>query len=262
LNLVEGHLSFAVFVDPDRSISATMLDSSGTWTGVTSSPDAVSAGSWHTASFRHDGISAMALLVDDMPLASSARVTGAIRPVGPHGLAIGHWPETSGAYTFRGDIAEVDVWTNDPALDASVLTGGCCVDWNELEPLFEKWRGKAGGETGINTYFHELVDAAMGVMAAIRGMHPNDLGSILGYERLAAIGILTRRSDFLTRAIAGLTDRSSGAPSVETAVAALQAVIDRSPLTQDELEKAANALCLDFLLEGIAAGMPQGELKK
>ena len=117
-NLIEGHLCFALFVNPDGSLQGTIVDAEGNWAGAQSPPNAVSSGVWHQAEIRHDGVNQCSIFLDGTPVGTSYAADGPVGSVGPHGIAIGHWPEVSGQYTFDGYIRETWVYKYDPALAA------------------------------------------------------------------------------------------------------------------------------------------------
>ena len=125
-NLIEGHLSFALFVNPDGSLQGTIVDADGQWAGAQSPPNLVATGRWHQAELRHDGVNQCSLYLDGVPVATSYAANGPVGSVGPHGIAIGHWPEPSGQYTFTGYLRQAWVYKYDPALAAKGLVDPCC----------------------------------------------------------------------------------------------------------------------------------------
>jgi Concanavalin A-like lectin/glucanases superfamily len=125
-NLIEGHLCFALFVNPDGSLSGTIVDADGQWAGAQSAPHLVSAGRWYQAELRHDGINQCSLYLDGAPVAVSYAANGPVGSVGPNGIAIGHWPEPSGQYTFVGYLRQAWVYKYDPAEAAKGLLDPCC----------------------------------------------------------------------------------------------------------------------------------------
>jgi hypothetical protein len=254
LNLVEGYLSFALFINPDRSVSATILDQDGNWTGATSVSALIADGVSYSAALRHDGISTMQLLLGGSVISSSPTVNGAIRPVGEKGLVIGHWPDADADRTFAGVISAVDIWTGDPASDAAAFLSGCCVDRGALDQLFQAWLAQAGDRDAISKYFAALVGASMTVMREARRVRSKDLQELLGLERLVVLAVLRRRADLFTAADGGLATDANASPALAAAVAALESLIEQCPLTPEELDQAAKALCLEFLLAEKAAG--------
>lgn len=140
LNLIEGYLSFALVVDADRSLHGTILDRNGQWNGAQSAPEMVSIGSWHEASWVHDGFSACRLDLDGTTVAESFNVPGPVSaPQDPYGVAIGHWPGPGDQYTYFGDIEDVKVWMDRPDA-AKDLVDGCCVDREGIDEAFEAVR--------------------------------------------------------------------------------------------------------------------------
>ncbi|WP_300611284.1 LamG-like jellyroll fold domain-containing protein [Trebonia sp.] len=125
-NLIEGHLCFALFVNPDGSLSGTIVDADGQWAGAQSAPHLVSTGQWHQAELRHDGVNQCSLYLDSVPVATSYAANGPVGSVGPNGIAVGHWPEPSGQYTFTGYLRQTWVYKYDPALAAKGLLDPCC----------------------------------------------------------------------------------------------------------------------------------------
>ncbi|HWG64612.1 MAG TPA: LamG-like jellyroll fold domain-containing protein [Streptosporangiaceae bacterium] len=125
-NLIEGHLCFALFVNPDGSLAGTIVDADGQWAGAQSAPHLVAAGRWHQAELRHDGVNQCSLYLDGAPVATSYAANGPVGSVGPNGIAIGHWPEPSGQYTFTGYLRQAWVYKYDPVLAAKGLVDPCC----------------------------------------------------------------------------------------------------------------------------------------
>lgn len=168
-NLIEGHLSFALFVQPDGSIMGTILDSKGTWTGAQSAPNLVQSGTWHQAEIRHDGINQCVVLLDGIAVGTSYAGPGPVRSVGPHGIAIGHWPETPGVYTFEGYIRETYVYKYDPLQAAKGLLDSCCVNRAALDKVADELRKH--GYTADKAYQQgmELLNFGIGVTNKVRG---------------------------------------------------------------------------------------------
>jgi hypothetical protein len=125
-NLIEGHVSFALFVNPDGSLQGTIVDADSQWAGAQSAPNLVSTGRWHQAELRHDGVNQCTLYLDGIAVATSYAANGPVASVGPNGIAIGHWPEPSGQYTFTGYLRQAWVYKFDPAVAAKGLVDPCC----------------------------------------------------------------------------------------------------------------------------------------
>ncbi len=145
MNLIEGYLSFALVIDPDRSLHGTIVDGTGAWNGASSAPGVVSYGVWHEATFVHDGFSACRVDLDGVTVAESLDVLGPARPPkDPYGIAIGHWPDPDDRYTFVGEIAEVRIWID--RLDADDYFDDCCIDREKVDELFDDLRGRGSDD--------------------------------------------------------------------------------------------------------------------
>jgi hypothetical protein len=128
-NLIEGHVSFALYVNPDGSLSATIVDAENVWAGAQTAANLITTGRWYAAEMRHDGVNQCSILLDGFPVATSYAATGPVRSVGPNGISIGHWPEPSGQYTFSGFIRETWVYKYDPVTAAKNLVDPCCKEY-------------------------------------------------------------------------------------------------------------------------------------
>lgn len=113
-NLVESHLSFALFIEPGYRVGATVLAGTEQWSGAFTEPGAIRPRQWHRIDCGHDGISTSWIAIDGSVVAANQAVPGPIRSVGPRGLTIGHWPEPEHQYTFSGHIAEMWLWQTLP----------------------------------------------------------------------------------------------------------------------------------------------------
>ncbi len=169
-NLIEGHVSFALFVNPDGSISGTIVDASGLWTGAQSAPNLVSPGRWHQAELRHDGVNQTTLVLDGVAVATSYAAAGPVRSVGPHGIAIGHWPETSGQYTFSGFIREAWVYKYDPAVAAKDLLDPCCCQYRKaLDETAQTMRDMGYTAEKARAQGMDLIKFGLSISARVRG---------------------------------------------------------------------------------------------
>jgi hypothetical protein len=107
--LVEGYLSFALFVERDGSLGAGVLDRGG-WTGLHSAPEtvAVDAALEIVFDWCRDGV--LGLWLDDRVVAQGMSApNGAHGLSWPFGLSIGAWPDAD-LRTWQGSIDEVVVW--------------------------------------------------------------------------------------------------------------------------------------------------------
>jgi hypothetical protein len=127
-NLVESQLSFALYITPGFTLDATILDGNAAWSGVTTGPLPLNDGAWLRADCGHDGLSTSWLAFDGKVVAVRHDVPGPVRPVGPNGLTIGHWPEPVDNYAFDGNISEVWLWRDRPEPPLE----DCCMDKDAL----------------------------------------------------------------------------------------------------------------------------------
>jgi len=110
-NIVEGWMSFALFIEPDQRLVATIYDGQ-TWVGVQSPPGTVPFGQWSDVSFEYDGICTARLELDGAVVGSSITMPVGMRQ--PHqNVTIGHWPAGDDRYTFTGDIGRVTILRRD-----------------------------------------------------------------------------------------------------------------------------------------------------
>jgi hypothetical protein len=160
-NLVEGHRSFALFVNANRSIQGSFLAPDDTWLGIRSAPDIVQPGQWQWAEFWYDGVGEAEILINDVRVAHGYRaalplkafnyplridlarlydltrhlhlfwllrpLAGPVRGVGPLGLFVGHWAETDDRFTLDGHIRRVQVYKQDDLEDLMKLIDPCCM---------------------------------------------------------------------------------------------------------------------------------------
>jgi hypothetical protein len=131
MNLVEGHLSFALVVHRDGSIAGT-VNGPGGWQGVQTGPGLVRPGRWCTVEFGHDGLATAAIGVDGVTVATSHVVPGPIPDVGPVGVTVGHWPEDDHRYSLRGWVDAVEVWTDVPVPEP---VDPCCGDPDRIDDV-------------------------------------------------------------------------------------------------------------------------------
>jgi hypothetical protein len=138
-NLIEGHLSFALFITPRGGLMGTILDQTGQWRGVLADPtwwpEFVDPGRVQQAELWHDGLSTLKLRLDGRDLGIACDIPGPVRSIGPKGIAIGHWPEPSPVYSFRGWIDTVTVERRDPKVDEAI--DDCCADWPAIDQVLQ-----------------------------------------------------------------------------------------------------------------------------
>ena len=110
-NIVEGWMSFALYVEADGQLRATIYDDR-TWVATDSQPGAIPFDQWSDVSFEYDGICAGVLRRDGTIIGSNFSM-----PLGMHqpreNITIGHWPSGDDRYTFSGDIGRVTIRKRD-----------------------------------------------------------------------------------------------------------------------------------------------------
>jgi hypothetical protein len=170
-NLAESELSFAFFVQAPLSLAATVLDADGNWSGAFSAPNTITPGQWHRADCGHDGISTSWCALDGQVIMTNTNVPGPVRPVGPRGLSIGHWPEPVDQYTFLGNISEVWLWQTRP----DPVTDSCCAG----DDVFARLSANARERGWTADSVQATLDQVHGVAAGVARQLPVDAQALL-----------------------------------------------------------------------------------
>jgi len=111
LNIVEGWMSFAFFIEANRSLVATVYDGKN-WIGVNSGKIKVPLNEWSSVAFEYDGISLGKLTINNTHAGTSLTMPmGMYQP--KQNITIGHWPSGDGRYTFIGDIGHTRISKRD-----------------------------------------------------------------------------------------------------------------------------------------------------
>jgi hypothetical protein len=244
LNLMEGFVSFALFIEPSGALTGTIVDANGAWSGASSPANLVTPGHWHEAWLSHDGISQLELKLDGVAVARVDGVYGPVRSVGDLGIAIGNWPD-AGVYPFAGYIDEVKLYRYNPAKDFQSLLDPCCFDGRGFDEILRELEqnevlGAGGGGWRLLQLLARLTALLRGRDAA-RAQDVIQLGQ----------GVLRALQSRDTRALTGLHgDLAARAtePAGADEFRALQDEIERlrseAGLSDDLLMKLAKALCL------------------
>lgn len=123
-NIIEGDGSFALFVNADDTIAASVYSltdgsTSPAWNVVSSathSPDGtkrkVSSKEWSKILFQHDGITRARIFIDGQLAAVRGDYRSGVPSVAGAGVVVGNWTLTS-QYAFKGAIDRVRVWKLD-----------------------------------------------------------------------------------------------------------------------------------------------------
>jgi len=192
LNIVEGHLSFALFVNPDRSIQGTFLDPNGNWVGPRSSPGVIPPNTWLEIDYRYDGISLGQIFVNGVLVAARYDMRGPVRGMGPHGIYIGHWPEPDDRYTFAGYIGETRLWKYDEENLPKSLMDPCCTratDWKKIldDPKYSKWT-----EERLFAAAHSLLTLVHATAASARKDSPSGVDAHQQVTAQMAAALMSR----------------------------------------------------------------------
>lgn len=262
-NVIEGHLSFALFVNPDLSVQATFLDSTGNWTGIRSGVRAVVPNQWFNIEYWYDGISAAEILINGTRVASAfnpvshvgAPMRGPVRGIGPRGIAIGHWPEPDDRYTFNGYVRDVQVYKRDDLEDLLKLLDKCCLrDLSQWYDLGNRLRKDGYNLAYARRIKDQLVALGSETMADLRG------GSEQATEQLNALlqqflWALSRRGSVplgpsLMPLLTWMATRASPQQAADVEARA-RALLSDLPLKEDELLDIVNRLCFTKLRETV-----------
>jgi hypothetical protein len=127
LNLIEGHLAFAFYVNPDGTLVGTFFCSPSpgappAWIGVSSkpphSPDGavhtVPRGQWLQLSYLHDGVRTLEIALNGTVVGRRTDLVAGIGDVGAFGVAIGTWPDAQRYTLTGGRIDDLQIWRYDP----------------------------------------------------------------------------------------------------------------------------------------------------
>lgn len=247
-NLIEGHLCFALFVNPDGSLSGTIVDAGGHWAGAQSAPNLVSAGRWHQAELRHDGINQCSLYLDGTPVATSYAANGPVGSVGPNGIAIGHWPEPSGQYTFAGYLRQASVYKYDPVLAANGLLDPCCPGTRAaLDDTAQTLRAKGYTRQQAQAQGMALMKLGLSASAQARANDPaaSQQQAVLSAQALAAFqaGNQTAYSSALAR-LAVTAMKNLSPAQVQQLHKQEEALVKALPLPVKDFQNLIAKLCL------------------
>lgn len=199
-NLVEGHVSFALFVNPDGSLQGTIVQRDGTWDGVRTVAGVVQPNQWCVVELDHDSLSHLRLFVNGVKLAERFDIEGPVRSVGPNGVAVGHWPEPDDRYTFEGWIDDVRLWAWDPRRQADDLLDPCCLDRDSLDEIAKRVRAAGWTSLQLGQNVRALLDIGADVAQRARGGDPVRTARAKQLARDAALAI--RRRDLPSLGVA------------------------------------------------------------
>lgn len=193
-NLAEGFESFALYVNPDFSLSGTIFDATSNWTGASSAPAVVSTGKTHVAALQSDGINMVRILLDGKIVGTNYSVSGQVRSIGALGLAIGHWPNPSNQYAFEGELFEVLLQKYDPTGDLQWIDP-CCLDRKGIANWFKSVAQKGATIPKILAAASALQVATRAAAVALRG---GDAARTTKHQSLTAALLLALKRHDLT----------------------------------------------------------------
>ena len=253
LNLIEGFVSFALFVEPTGALTGTIVDANGAWSGASSGANLVRPGVWHEAWLAHDGINQLELRLDDATVALSDNVYGPVRSVGDLGIAIGNWPD-AGTYPFAGYIDEVKLYRYDPRKDLQGLLDPCCFDGREFDAVLAEL--KRNTVLSVDGGYWQLLQWLARIAALLRGGNADrtriviQLGQGL-YRALQARDGATVMT--LQNEIASIAGRDRGtAEEIAVLQRDIAGICHRAGLSGQLLTRLGAAMCLS---------LPDGEHK-
>jgi hypothetical protein len=111
-NIVEGFLSFALFIEGNGSLRASLYRDSK-WHSLSSDPGLVPTREWVRTEYIYNGSDLSALYIGERLVASRYGYLGKVRSVRwPFGLHIGAWPDAD-KYALKGRIENMKLWCAD-----------------------------------------------------------------------------------------------------------------------------------------------------
>ena len=208
-NLIEGHLCFALYVNADGSLSGTILDSAGQWRRPERAQPRLH---WELAPSRDPPRRGQP--VPDPARRRSCRDLlerpGPVGSVGPNGIAIGHWPEPSGQYTFAGNIRESWVYKYDPAEAAKGLLDNCCCERNAALDEAAQKLGTAGYTAEqARAQGMEILKLGLSLCATVRGSDPDRSKQQATLSAMALAAFQRGDSSAYTSALTELAEMSA-----------------------------------------------------
>lgn len=245
-NLIEGELSFALFVQPDGSLMGTILDANGQWTGAQSAPNLIAPGQWHQAELRHDGINECLIFLDGVQVGSSYGAPGPVRSVGPNGVAIGHWPEPPGVYTMDGYIRGIELYKYDPAQAAKGLLDSCCIKRESLDDFADRLRAKGYTAQAAAQQAMEFLKFGLQLSAEVRGSDPAASKSHAQFSEQALAAFIRGDSAAYTEAlaeVAALTTTRLSHAQLQALHNREEALVKQLPLPIKDWQKLIDDLC-------------------
>lgn len=191
LNLVEGDLSFAFYVEADASLMGTVFDGSE-WYAVKSAPGTIVPGTLYRGQFVYLPSSTLMLFLNGGTLAVQSSNGAAVRPVQVSGIKVGYWPGGDSRYTFSGLMGPMSIATLDPYSDAANGLGKfVCQDLWPKQDLFNLVAAATSNLTpaeaaSVSAFFRSLVDGAWKTVGALAGTATDPRQAMIRLNGLAS----------------------------------------------------------------------------
>jgi hypothetical protein len=187
IDLVEGDLSFALFVEKDASVQGTINDGQN-WYGVASQPGVIVSGEWYSADFEYNPATTMILRLNGTVVDMMVTHGAPVGPVGPAGIKIGYWPGGDDRYTFLGLIGPVAIDTLDPVYDAALSVGKVvCPDGSyQLETSQQIYQQAftPAEQAQAKQLGAAILDGAEAILASILSTSADQTATIAAFEQL------------------------------------------------------------------------------
>ena len=247
-NLAEGYLSFALYVNSDLSISGTILDANGNWSGAQSAPNTISISATQVAVLQSDGINMVRVYLDGQLVAENYNTAGPVRSIGSLGIAIGHWPDPPNQYTFSGTIFQFVLKKYDPNKDLTHSLNPCCFNRKALARWYREIEEKGITQQQISNSAQALKSATQNIAIALRGSDKSKTeaqqklvsayNAALRHQDCNALKIVTKEFHHIFSQLDSATQAKLKAD--------LEKALTSFGLTTKDWLKFMNLLCLDF----------------
>lgn len=247
-NLAEGYMSFALFVNPDLSISATIFDNNGSWSGAQSAPATVTTGATHVAVMQSDGINMVRIYLDGKLVAENYGAPGPVKGVGALGIAVGHWPDPPDQYTFQGTIFQFILKKYDPHKDLPRALDACCFNKHALAQWFQALQKRGITPQQITNAEQALKSVTRDIAIALRGGNKTQTEKQQGLVSALNAALARRDCQALEVVMGEFQQFFSQLDAAKQAKfsADLQAAFAAFGLSASEWCQLMNLLCLNF----------------
>lgn len=263
-NIVEGHLSFALAVQPDLSLRGSFWVPRDRWIGIQTPPGTVVPRRWTLVEYWYDGVCNAEILVNGTRVASSFDATalhsgplsGPVSGIGPLGVFVGHWAAMQDLHTFDGYIRRVQVYKRDDIENLLKLIDPCCMPdmkyWHELINRLEK-RGYTP-KAGRNTLDQMMAQGAE-VMVSITNGNEQRTTELQQLLRQYLYAVKFRRNGVpieppVRRLLKWILEHATS-EQLEAARNMVSALREQLPMDQRELGELAQRMCFGSMKENI-----------